>query len=121
MNLQEFSRRKFGPEKTADPFSDPYPKSRPGPLEMSEIDPKSGTGNVKYGSFWVAVGPFGLGMGPYGAELVQKPIGPHWDPIWVTYGSVLVHFRAFGLLLDNCWLVPSVALLLMSVISSARD
>ena len=34
------------------------------------------------------------------------------DPIWVTYGPVLDHFRVFGLLLDYCWLVPIVAQLL---------
>ena len=96
MNLQEFSRRKFDPEKIPDPFSDHFPKSRPGPSEMSEIDPKSTAGKVKYGSFGVAVGPFGLGLGPYGSKLVQKPIGPHLDPIWVTYGSVLAHFLVFG-------------------------
>ena len=108
MNLQEFSRRKCDPGK----FPDHFPKSRPGPSEMSEIDQKSIFQKVKYGLFWVAVGPFGLEMVPYGLKLVWNPIGPHLDPIWVTYGPVLAYFCVFGLLLDYCWLVPIVALLL---------
>ena len=67
---------------------------------------------MKYGLFWVAVGPFGLEMVPYESELVQNPIGPHLDPIWVSYGPVLAHFYVFGLLLEYCWLGPIVALLL---------
>ena len=67
---------------------------------------------MKYGLFWVVMGPFGLGFGLYGSELVWKPIGPHLDSIWVTYGPVLVHFCVFGLLLDYCWLAPIVALVL---------
>ena len=66
---------------------------------------------MKYGLFWVALGPLGLGMAPYGSKLVWKPIGPHLDPIWVTYGPVLVHFLVFGLLLDYCWLFPYCSLL----------
>ena len=70
MNLQDFSKHNFDPEKILDPFSDHFPKSRPGPSEMSEIDQKSTSQKVKYGLFWVAVGPFGLGFGPYGFKLV---------------------------------------------------
>ncbi len=70
MNLQDFSKQNFDPEKIPDPCSDNFPKSRPGPSEMSEIDPKSTPGKVKYGLFWVAVGPFGLEMVPYESELV---------------------------------------------------
>ena len=112
MNLQDFSNQNFDPEKIPDPFSDHFPKSPPGPSEMSEIDPKSTAGRMKYGLFWVAVGPFGLEMVPYELKLVWNPIGPHLDPIWATYGPVLAHFCVFGLLLDFCWLVPIVALLL---------
>ena len=65
---------------------------------------------MKYELFWVAMGPFGLGMVPYGSKLVHKPIGPHLDPIWVTYGPVLAHSWIIGLLLGYCWLVPIVAL-----------
>ena len=70
MNLQDFSKQNFDPEKIPDPFSDNFPKSRPGPSEMSEIDQKSTLQKVKYGLFWVAVGPFGLEMVPYESELV---------------------------------------------------
>ena len=73
MNLQDFSKQNFDPEKILDPFSDNFPKSRPGPSEMSEIGQKSTAGKVKYGLFWlfwVAVGPFGLEMVPYESKLV---------------------------------------------------
>ena len=70
MNLQEFSKPNFDSENILDPFSNHFPKSRPGPSEMSEIDSKSAAGKVKYESFGVAVGPFGLEMGPYGSKLV---------------------------------------------------
>ena len=70
MNLQDFSKQNFDPEKIPDPFSDHFRKSPPGPPEMSEIDPKSTSQKVKYGLFWVAVGPFGLEMVPYESELV---------------------------------------------------
>ena len=110
MNLQEFSARKFGPEKIPDPFSEHFPKSRPGPSEMSEMVQKSISKTVKYGLFWFPIDPFGLGFGPYGSKLVWKPIGPHLDPIWVTYGPVLAHFHVFGLLLDYCWPFPYCSL-----------
>ena len=70
MNLQEFSKQNSDPEKIPDPFSNHFPKSRPGPSEMSEIDPKSTDGKMKYGSFGVAVGLFGLGFAKYGSKLV---------------------------------------------------
>ena len=78
---------------------------------MSEIDKRSTPQKVKDGLFWVVVGPVGLGLGLYESNLVWKPIGPHLDPIWVTYGPVLAHVRVFGLLLDYCWLVPYCSLL----------
>ena len=70
MNLQEFSARKFGPEKIPVPFSEHFRKSRPDLSEMSEINQKSTPQKVKYGLFWVAMDPFGLGMVPYGSKLV---------------------------------------------------
>ena len=70
MNLQDFSKQKFDPENFPDPFSDNFPKSRPGPSEMSEIDQKSTLQKVKYGLFWIAVGPFAVGFGPYESKLV---------------------------------------------------
>ena len=70
MNLQDFSKQNFDPEKIPDPFSDHFPKSQPDPPEMSEIDQKSTLQKEKYGLFWGAVGPFALGFGPYESKLV---------------------------------------------------
>ena len=66
MNLQEFSARKFGPEKYQTHFRNILGKVAQGGRKCAKSTPKK----VKYGLFWVAVGPFGLEMVPYESELV---------------------------------------------------
>ena len=76
-------------------------KSTPGKSEMWFVLGCHGSVWAGIWSVWIQIG----------MEIHWTPFAPHLDPIWVTYGPVLDHFRVFGLLLDYCWPFPYCSLL----------
>ena len=104
MNLQEFSARKFGPEKIPDPFSDHSRKSRPGRPEMYKLDPPKSE-MVCFGLPWVRLDWDLVRMDP---DWYRNPL----DPIWTPFGSLMDQFWAIFMFLDYCWITAGWALLL---------
>ena len=106
MNLQEFSARKFGPEKSRGRFRTILGKVAQGGRKSPKSTPQKSEIWIvlgRHGSVWAGNGSVWIQIG---METHWTPFGPHLGHLWTSFGTFSCFWTIAGLLLAIFPIVP---------------